>query len=438
MQSSAYAVYREANRYLEEELIRIDPPPDPLARTRREWMEALLPRLDHPERAYGAIHVAATSGKGSIAIMIAESLRAAGIHVGLHVSPYLQVSTEKLWVDGLYASAAELAALAAWIRPHAEALRGPHTPLHGMAQVAIALEHFRRSGVELAVIETGVGGRDDLTNVLETRVAVVGAIGLDHLKTLGPDLASIARHKAGIIRAGCRALVLAGAGVEAAAAQARAVSAPLRIVQPDVGAVLGLAMGGRFQQLNAALAAAAVRELGDARIDEPAIAEGLRRARLPARMERLDPRVTGLPCTLLLDGAHNPDKLAALAGSLERPDGQLRILFGALASHAHDEALARLAARAARVVLCEPRVHAKPPRAAHELAAVVSAAGATAILEADPARALERAADEAAPEDLLLVTGSLYLCGAIRDRFIPPARVVEARSSWPEPELTGS
>jgi dihydrofolate synthase/folylpolyglutamate synthase len=476
---SEFALYRETNRYLEEELIRIAPPPDPEGRSRREWMESFLLRLGDPQRAFRAIHVAGTSGKGSIAIMIAETLRAAGIHTGLHVSPYLQVATEKLWVDGAYASARELAALVSWIRPHVEACRGALVPIHGMAQVAIALEHFRRAGVELAVIETGVGGRDDFTNVLATAVAVISAVGLDHLQTLGPTLADVAWHKAGIIRAGSRAVALAGPGAVAAEHQARAVGAPLRVLASSeivarpaaAGRVavdyrgprlaareVPLAMAGAFQAANAGLAIAALEALADPRVDERALRAGLARARLPGRLELL-PAEHG-SCPVLLDGAHNPDKLAALAAALPALLGDrggralsviaplracafgsrafgaspsaLHVVYGALASHAgDDEGPRRLAELARTFVATEPRVHAKPARPAAELARAVAGCGAEIRVECGPRAALDVARAAAAPEDVVLVTGSLYLCGELRGRWYPPARVLEARTSWP-------
>jgi dihydrofolate synthase/folylpolyglutamate synthase len=449
----SFALYQRANQFLDEGLIRREPiPPD--TRTRRQWMEWFLPRVGEPQKAFAAVHVAGTSGKGSVCALIAESLRAAGVRCGLHVSPYLQVSTEKLWVDGRYASAGELHALVEWIRPHCEACRSPEVPLHGLAAVAVALEHFRRRGVELAVVETGVGGRHDLTNVLQTRVAVISSVGLDHLKSLGPDLETIAWHKAGIIRPGCRAVIFENnAALPAAREQARAVGATLRVLPraclgfaagPDGVTRLSfrgrrwhlveapLAMRGAFQPENAALALAALEELGDAvpGLDEEAARRGLSTARLPARLETL-PGLAG-SCPVVLDGAHNGDKLLALLGSLAELGGRrLHLVYGALASRALDPAVARLAASAARLVITEPRVHAKPPCPAAGLRAALETVTAERPLVApDPQDALEIALDGADPADLVLVTGSLYLCGELRGRWYPAPRVVAEQRSW--------
>jgi hypothetical protein len=238
-----WARYQAANHYINEGLIRLRPdePSDAASvakqRTRREWMLSFLPRLGDPQRAFEAIHVAGTSGKGSVCAMVAEILRAGGVRAGLHISPYLQVATEKLWVDGLLATVEQYEALIEWLRPHAEACRGPDVPMHGMGSVAIFLEHFRREAVQLGVVEVGVGGGSDLTNVLETRVAAITNVGPDHLKTLGPTLEDVARHKAGIITPGCRAVVHATGDDDraliAARRRAESVGAPLRVVRPE-------------------------------------------------------------------------------------------------------------------------------------------------------------------------------------------------------------
>jgi dihydrofolate synthase/folylpolyglutamate synthase len=446
--------YARACHYINEGLIRTDAAAEPDPRTRRQWMEGFLPRLGHPERSFPAVHVAGTSGKGSVAAMIAEMLREAHVRAGLHISPYLQVATEKLWVDGRYASADELAALVDWIQPHAEACRGPQVPMHGMASVAIALEHLRRSQVEIGVMETGVGGREDLTNVLRTRVAVITAVGLDHVKTLGPDLESIARHKAGIIRGRCRAVVLEGPAVAPAVEQARAEGAQLRILPsasfdgqlaPDGRTLLDfagtryrlrgvpLAMRGPFQAENAALAVAALEELADDGLELPegAVRAGLGRARLPGRLE-LIPASSRNVCPVLLDGAHNPDKLAALLtglGPLRRR--RLHVVFGALATRSPGVELERLAGLSHTLVLTEPRVYQKSALPCAELARHLAATGCHPVALPLPDDALDAALAAAAPDDLVLVTGSLYLCGELRERWHPAREVLLQRQSWP-------
>lgn len=448
---NAFDAYLEANRYLDEGLIRTGAAPPSGSRTRREWMEAFLPAIGNPHRGLPAVQVAGTSGKGSTALFLAEILRAAGKHVGLHISPYLQVSTEKLWVDGRYASGEELLDLVRWIQPICEKWRGPEVPLHGLASVGVCLEHARRQGVDLLVMETGVGGREDITTVLETQVAVITRIGLDHVKTLGPTIRDIAWHKAGIIRPGCRAVVLDGAGREAAQAQAEAVGAPLTVlkaeqfradVQPDGrvrldfrgrrlhlrGVLLGMA--GAFQAENAALAVAAAEALDPegAWIDEEAVRTGLGRARLPGRLERIEAH----PCPVILDGAHNPDKLdAALEAVAGRRYSALHAVFGSLGSHDTVAGLRALHRRARTLVLTRPRVYAKEPRPPMELARLLrhQDGGHVGVVD-DPEAALEQALGAAQADDLVLVTGSLYLVGQLRGRFFPSTEVVDRRASF--------
>jgi folylpolyglutamate synthase/dihydropteroate synthase len=190
-------------------------------------------------------------------------------------------------------------------------------------------------------------------------------------------------------------------------------------------------MRGLFQAENAAMAVAAVEEYDrDARIPESAVREGLARARLPGRAE-LIPRSETNPCPVLLDGAHNPDKLAAMLDSVRGLRfAKLHVVYGAIGSRTPDEELGALAARAATFVATEPHVYQKTARPAEEIAEVVSGNAARVVAEPDSLRALDAALDAAAPNDLVLVTGSLYLCGETRERWYPTPRVLAERTSW--------
>jgi dihydrofolate synthase / folylpolyglutamate synthase len=459
--------YLDANHYLNEGLIRLAESTSdatatlpkergPNDRNRRQWMEWFLPYLDHPEKAWPAIHIGGTSGKGSVSAMVAEILNAANINTGLHVSPYVQVATEKLWANGRYASAEEFAQLVDWIRPICESLRTPELPLHGMASVAIALEFYRRRKVELGVMEVGVGGRNDLTNVMETCVAVVGKVGYDHLRTLGPTLEDIAWHKAGIIKEGCHAVVLAGPGLAAATKQAKQVGAKLRIIReenwrqcPPVTTHANtnhmdyrgthfqlegveLAMKGSCQAENAALAIATIEALIDQgwSIDENAIRLGLGRAKMPARAETM-PQRKG--CMVVVDGAHNADKIRALSQAIgEIPHRNLFLVYGGLHHHPPADSLFDLARKAEQTIITAPTVYAKQARPAAETAADLRVAGIPSVHAVDDAEeALNLGLQSAGEGDLLVVTGSLYLAGQLRGRWYPAERVLETGTSWP-------
>lgn len=459
--------YVQANHYLNEGLIRRAVVPRSAPPARRDWMVRLLDHLDHPERHFSAIHVGGTSGKGSVCAMIAHILHAARIRTGLHVSPYVQVATEKLWVDGRYAHVDEYAEVVDWIRPHMERWRDQDAPLHGLASVAICLEHFRRQAVDVAVVEVGVGGRDDLTNVLAAGVAVVTNVGLDHQRTLGTSLDEIAQHKVGIIHPGCRAVVYVHNAADplcrAAERRANRTGAALRIIgpehvslRPDRGRCrvtfrgrhlelrdAEVAMAGAFQGVNAAIALAACEEFdpsGDL-ISEEDARRGLRTARLPARLEVIDPGApfdgTTLPCRVLLDGAHNADKLAALTQHLLEWDGRPRrihLIYGALDSKAQQEAGSRLARLVASATVTEPRVYGRQPRPAAEVAkTLASSVDGPIDVCPDPTAAIEQTLQRAQHGDWVVVTGSLYLAGNLRARWFPDEEVIVQRTSWPGP-----
>ncbi|MCB9555716.1 MAG: bifunctional folylpolyglutamate synthase/dihydrofolate synthase [Deltaproteobacteria bacterium] len=409
-------------------------------------MERFLDLIDHPQRHYPAVHVAGTSGKGSTATMIAALLRASGLRTGLHVTPYLQVATEKLAIDGHYVSADEFAALIDWLRPLAERFRGPDVPMHGIGSVAITLECFRRQRVDIAVVEAGVGGRKDITNVVNTKVAVIGPIGYDHIKTLGPSLEEIAWHKAGVIRPGCAAaVVLDGAGRAAAEEQAKQVGVPLTVLRADrytyrldhTGHArldyfgdrltirdVRLAMPGAFQAQNAALALAALELLNEQLPAHDDLAAALAAARLPGRGEWL--QLADGP-KLLFDGAHNPDKLSALGQMLATDKRRIHLVYGTLRSHPPGAATLALASRAASLTVTEPDVYAKAPCPATELA--LQFPGAIAVER--PEDAIARALGQAANDDIVLVTGSLYLVGQVRNAYYPAEQVLSQGTSWP-------
>ncbi|MBK8482063.1 MAG: bifunctional folylpolyglutamate synthase/dihydrofolate synthase [Proteobacteria bacterium] len=465
----AWERYRHATAYVNEGLIRPGPGPQAGAGPGpREWLrQRLLPALGHPERAFRAIHVTGTAGKGSVATMIAQILHAAGYRTGLHASPYLQVATEKLWVAGRYASADAYADLVEALRPVAETLRAPGLPLHTIFSVALFLEHFRRAQLDIGVVEVGVGGRFDLTNVLQTEVAVLTNVGLDHVETLGPTLEAIAWHKAGVIHRGCRAVVFADGeddplwrasqreATQVGATLRRVCSGDLRYEQAAAGtarvALLGsrygalelsLAMSGPAQARNAALAVAACEAFdpSGAKLSPTAIAQGLARACLPARGEWIGDvarRRAGTTPRVLLDGAHNANKLDALRALLQEPvaagRARLHLLLGALQGKRVDEAFARLAAEADQVTVTEPQVYGKPALPAEALATRLQGLTRRPLTrQPDPQAALDEVLAQADADDLVVITGSLYLAGSLRERWYPAAEVLRAGTSWPD------
>ena len=288
-----------------------------LEKTRR-----LLESEGHPERRLKSIHVAGTNGKGSTCAMIAAILRAAGYRVGLYTSPHLIDFRERIRVDGKMIPPEDTATGLARLRRTCAGWE--HPPTFFEISTALALSHFAASGCDYAVLETGMGGRLDATNVVIPVVSVITPLAMDHAEWLGGTIARVASEKAGIIKAGVPA-VSAAQEPEAAAVlreKAAAERTPITFVsQSWPGRV---ALPGLHQNRNAALAVEAVRACG-ADVSEEAIPRALGEVVWPARFQRIGDRI-------VLDGGHNPHAVAALAATWREIFGaeKATIIFGAL------------------------------------------------------------------------------------------------------------
>jgi dihydrofolate synthase/folylpolyglutamate synthase len=374
----------------------------------------LFRELGDPQRAYPAIHVTGTSGKGSVCWAIAHLLRSAGLRVGLHVSPYLQVATEKIWIDGRYIDGSAFARIVARMAPAVRRYRTDDCPatVHGMASAAVAFEAFRRARVDVAVIEACCGGRFDVTAHLRTRVAVVTSVGDDHLDVLGPTVRDVAWHKAGILRRG--------------AAAVSGVSGPAREVVRREARSLGVALhevptrGRNVVVANRELARAAVAAFG---------ARPLETSGLPVFPGRLE--TVSLRPRVVLDVAHNPQKARGLVRSLPPAAGRTVLVAGVLRGKHPAELFRALARRCRSVVFTEPDVRGKPAYPAEELLAAFGPLFEDAAARSAAARALGAAIVRAGSRGTVLVTGSAYLVGALRGRWYPDRRVLVERSSWP-------
>ena len=397
----------------------------------------LLAALDDPQRAYPAVQIAGTNGKGSTAAMLAAAARAAGLRTGLYTSPHLVSITERINLNGADIAPAEFARHATQVRAAAEALHDETgaRPTFFEQVTAVALLAFRAAGVELAILETGLGGRLDATTAARARVVAVTPVALDHQAYLGNTLAEIAAEKAAIIRPDtsvvvapqpdeARAVITArcrecGVTPVWATERVRVLDATadgrLRAVfetAEDVYEVNPLALRGRHQLTNAATAVALAETLR-ARgfpVTRAAIIEGLETAAHPGRLE-LRP---GTP-PLLFDGAHNPAGAAALRAYLDEfVRAPLTLVFGAMADKELAELAAALFPAARRLVLTRPtNPRAAPPDALAQLAQQ-HARPATVELAAPPAAALARAYELTPPDGLICVTGSLYLIGEVQ------------------------
>jgi dihydrofolate synthase/folylpolyglutamate synthase len=396
-----------------------------------DTMRALTEALGHPERAFASLIVAGTNGKGSVAAYVAAGLRAGGLEVGRYTSPHLVHVNERIAVNGRDIKGPALERAVAAVREAAEALvragRIPAHPTYFEAVTAAAFVHFRSARADVAVLEVGMGGRLDATNVTEPLASAIVSIDYDHEAFLGRTLPKIAREKAGIMREG-RATVLGplppvareAIEGEARAHGARLVTARdgvrltasgrgLTVVTPRARYAALHPLAGAHQVDNLVVSLRLIEEARAAglRVSLRRVAKGLKRVRWPGRLER----VAGRP-PLLLDGAHNLAGARALAAHL-RTLGPFVLVFGVMGDKDIPGLARELFPLARAIVLTRPRTE----RAAWP-ADIAARAGATATgahLEADPARALALARRLAHSGETVVVAGSLYLVGAVRE-----------------------
>lgn len=398
---------------------------------------ALLRELGHPHEKYPAIHLTGTKGKGSVSAMCASVLSAAGRRVGLYSSPHLQDFRERFQISGEMIAPETLTDLVARIKPAVERVPG----LTWFEVVtAIAFLYFAEANVDFAVIEVGLGGRLDATNILRTpRVTTITSLSFDHTYLLGNTLREIAFEKGGIIKPGIP-IVSAPQEDEARAELERIAAergAPLTLVGRDVPFAPGDAdehgqwltveneaywtpLIGAHQAINAAVAATTLRHVGIA--DPAIIREGLRYVNWPGRLEVVRRG-------LVLDAAHNGASAERLRDALasiflaKRPSGRLILVFGASQDkdiHAIFRALLPITASLILMQARNPRAH-QPER----LAEIAREIGYQGAIQCEPraADALMAAEGEAGDDDVICVTGSLFVVGEIRSVLgLAPAR----------------
>ncbi len=431
-----------------------DTPPEEIrqrAIDRIERMRAFLEFIGNPQRQFRAIHIGGTSGKGSTAALTASILHAAGYRTGLHVSPYLQVSTEKLVINDRIVAADRYNQLVKALAGRVEEwVAAGNDPLaYGEFWVALTFLFMAKEEIEVGVIEVGAGGRFDLTNVIEPEVVAITSIGLDHTVTLGDTLESIAWHKAGIIKAGTVAVTAVQDDEPLAVirAEAEAVGASLfevragetyqlestgangtSFVDMSTGKSFHVVLPGRFQASNAATAIAITRAFDPSSATDDAIQQGLEATRFPGRME-----IVQQEPLVILDGAHNPQKIAGLAADLCAITSGKRVIavFGVLESKNHQEMIAALAPRVDVLVATTPRVYAKPAITAAEIAERARSRIDDVRVEPDPLAAVATALSIATADDAVIVTGSLYLVGNVRERWYPSEQILAQGTLWP-------
>jgi dihydrofolate synthase / folylpolyglutamate synthase len=406
----------------------------------------LLVRMGEPQRGLPCVLVAGTNGKGSTSSLLAAMARAAGIRTGLYTSPHLESVEERLRIDGRAIASGRLGAILEDLVALAERETGS-PPTYFEAVTLAAFRWFADERVDLAVLEVGLGGRLDATNLVDPILSLITSIGFDHREFLGDTLAAIAREKAGILRSGRPALAWIedaepaesvqtvaheiGADLRFASREVRIEAAEprgwegqgIRLATPTRHYDLAMALLGDHQAKNLGLAvraAEALAGLGFDRLDAQAITAGAAACRWPGRLEPV-----ALPDGrhVLLDAAHNPDGAEVLARFLSRLAKPFDLLFGVLADKDYGEMLPPLAARARRVVLTRPA----SPRAKDPAELLPLLGGREGVLvEPDPDRALDRALGLGG--EVLVACGSIFLVGevrkALRQRFGVPETIL--------------
>lgn len=394
-----------------------------------ERIDELCERLGRPERALKFIHVAGTNGKGSFCSMLSSVLVAAGYKVGLYTSPYIKVFNERMQINGENIPNAELIALTEKLRPIAESMSDKPTEFELIT--ALAFEYFKDNGCDVVVLEAGMGGRLDSTNIIEdSLLSVITGIALDHTAFLGDTVPKIAAEKAGIIKKGCPVL-FGGNDAEAEAVIRRKALETgsefylteyerLDVKQMTLGGTLfdlgehkdmQISLLGTYQPRNAASVIKAVEILRTRglSIDEAALRVGLANAKWHARFEMLssDPPV-------IFDGAHNPQGIAAAVESIKLYFGDQRVylLTGVLRDKDYTAIANDLATVASKAFTLTP----DSPRAlgADEYAHVLESAGIESYPNESIQAAFERARAEAKKDSRPLVClGSLYVYASL-------------------------
>lgn len=286
-------------------------------------IQSLLRELGDPQHRFASIHVAGTNGKGSVSAICESILREAGHHTGLYTSPHLVRFSERIRVKGVEIPDASIAEGLSRIQSLAR--NWDHSPTFFEVATALAFRHFADQGCGVVVVETGMGGRLDATNVLKPRVSVITPIGMDHQRWLGNTLPQIAREKAGIIKSGTPVVSALQEPDAKAVLEEVARNRHARLDFVATPSPLPCALAGEFQRWNAALAIAAVRESG-LPVSDQAIEAGLREVRWPARFQVIADE-------WVIDGAHNPHAMKALVQEfLKRfPGRKVPVIFGCLA-----------------------------------------------------------------------------------------------------------
>ena len=456
------ARYNEAVDYLQRRLWH-ELPIVPVERALQSRIRQLLAHFGDPHTAFPVIHVGGSAGKGSTSTIAASILQAAGARTALYTSPHLQTFIERIRVDDLLMPPDAFADAVIGLDPlvrkmHLDVLDGIGFGRPSLVEVAfaVAMKHFAGEACDAGVIEVGLGGRTDCTNVFDAAsVTVLTNVDYEHRERLGWTLRAIAEHKSAIIHGG--AVVTGATRPEALRVIERVCAergATLWRIGRDIRAkvcaadasdstfdlrtplgsfdALHLPLAGAHQVTNAALAVAAALAFGEATgraVTEDAVRAGLANVRLSCRLETMQRAPT-----VLLDSAHNPVEARRLAEALRahwlRDGARLHLVVGILADKDQPGMVREFVRVASRVIVTQPPLGERvgdPERMLRLFSRTLGSENVT--FEPAATRALDLAIETAAPEDVVCVAGSMFLVGALRERWVPERRILEQRSA---------
>jgi len=399
-----------------------------------ERTEKLLELLGNPHKKLRVIHVAGTNGKGSTAAMIASILSSAGYSTGMYISPHLFRNTERMTIDGIEITEEDFTVYAMQVLNMVKLMgeKGLEEPTQFEMYTAMAFLYFERMKVDFAVVEVGLGGRFDATNVAEPLLSVITSIGYDHKDVLGDTIEKIAYEKAGIIKEGSMAVMYpqpypeASAVIETVCREKGAILAEADIdslILKDYGLSgqtvdfkyrdydirgMKLPLIGDHQLYNAAVALTAIAELDKMghRIEEAGIRKGIGSVKWPCRLS-----IVSIEPLILVDGAHNEDGINSLRNALLKYFGNRKIIFviGMLRDKDYAYAIRKLMPMAYNVVAAEP--FSERALTASAMAEAVKPYCSRVVSEPDIIRAVEKAEKLYEKDCMICICGSLYLAG---------------------------
>ncbi|MCX8103274.1 MAG: bifunctional folylpolyglutamate synthase/dihydrofolate synthase [Candidatus Bipolaricaulota bacterium] len=395
-------------------------------------LECILHSLGNPQKSLRAIRVAGTNGKGSVCAFLAQILHEAGFRVGLFTSPHLVRPEERIRINNCEISAHEFHAQFERVWAVIEDLYGNESEQYARffeVLTLMALDYFRAQKADWAVIECGVGARKDATRVVSAEVSVLTNVELDHRDSLGETIAQIAYHKAAVVSEG-GVLITAESKPEALAEIERECRLKgARLIQLDLSGLraesqswdgqrfdwrdwrgLELSLLGGYQLHNAVLALEAACALGERAITESAIRAGLQKARWPGRMELLQKKPY-----VMLDGAKNPAGMRALCAALASLEyDRLTVILGVSDRKDATAMIREIVSHADSVIVTRAAFRGVDPE---YLASLIRPYSVPCAVIATPAGALEAALARAHTNDLICVTGSLFVVGEIREAW---------------------